>query len=171
MAGRPSKMKDALLAGLIEDIGLGMTYTDACNEVGITETTFCNWQNEGKAAKEKHDKGETLTPRETEYLEFFEALTRAKAKNIKARFKRNVRHAMKDWKADAWWLENVGGYKRDSKVAVSGTINNQHSGSVNMVLSEADKEEMRQFNANVAAAIASLADQTPPQSGDTGEGE
>jgi len=63
---RPSKLDDRTKNFILVGVRLGLTYEDAAQAAGISPATFYNWQRRGRHAKQG------------QFLEFLEALTRAK---------------------------------------------------------------------------------------------
>jgi len=85
---------DPIIQGiLIDAVKTGVPYTHACELAGIAYQTFRNWQELGEEGK-------------SPYMEFLEALKRARGEAVEARIKR-IEAAGKQgsWQADAWWLE------------------------------------------------------------------
>lgn len=94
MAGRKPKLTPELQRQLVGAISKGYYIQTACQLVGIGESTFYRWLEQGEKAKSGP------------YREFWEALKRAEA-YAEAKRVDNILKAgeMGDWKADAWYLE------------------------------------------------------------------
>lgn len=65
MAGRKTKLDKTVRGKIVKALKAGVTVADACQYAGVAEATYYNWIERGKAA-------------EPEFLEFLEAVTRAK---------------------------------------------------------------------------------------------
>lgn len=59
--GRPSKVSPEVTERFVQAVQIGATYDIACKYAGISYQTLCNWRER----------------KEAEFVEFFEALTRA----------------------------------------------------------------------------------------------
>lgn len=102
--GRPSKFTPEIRKALIDAITAGLTYTHACQIVGIDYVTFTNWRNKGEQLDEEDEEG---------FFDFFNALTRAETKastammaHIRAAAQGDKKNGINpDWRAAAWWLE------------------------------------------------------------------
>jgi hypothetical protein len=99
MMGRTSDLTPALQASICKDIEAGNTIATACAINGISQATYYQWLEKGKAGQSPA------------YVDFLESATqarhRAKANAIAA-----VRAGVlggpgnkQDWKAEAWFLE------------------------------------------------------------------
>lgn len=92
--GRPSKFTPEIRKALIDAITAGLTYTHACQIVGIDYTTFNLWRNKGQ----EDTKGD--------YFDFFNALTRAETITSTSMMAQIRKASTEDWRAAAWWLEH-----------------------------------------------------------------
>ena len=85
-AGRPTKYTQEIVAAIIRAIELGSTYELACNGVGISHETFCEWRRR--------------------YPEFLEAVKEAEGRGV-ANWLAQIETAANNgnWQAAAWKLE------------------------------------------------------------------
>ena len=92
--GRPSKLTEETITDLENAIRLGASDADACAYAGIDDSTFYKWMQRGR---------ESLRG---EFFEFFERLTRARARG-KVGLLAKIEQAATDgdWRAAAWKLE------------------------------------------------------------------
>lgn len=65
MAGRKTKLDKTVQNKIVKLLKTGVTVADACQSAGVSEATYYNWIERGKAA-------------EPEFMEFLEAVTRAR---------------------------------------------------------------------------------------------
>lgn len=94
--GRPSKFTPEIRKALIEAIIAGLTYTHACQIVGIDYVTFTLWRTKGSKLESADEEG---------YFDFFNALTRAETNASTVMMAHIRKAATDDWRAAAWWLE------------------------------------------------------------------
>lgn len=104
-------------------IRLGMYLDDAAAMAGISKTTLYNWLSMGKDAVDKHGHGDTLTDKETQLVDFLNAVEKARADAVM----RNIgviQKAAQDgsWQASAWFLERTNPKKwgRHETVEITG---------------------------------------------------
>ena len=64
---------------IIELVAAGNHLITAAQAVGIAESTFYRWLQQGRDAATARQEGESLTPEAVAYLEFAESLARARA--------------------------------------------------------------------------------------------
>lgn len=108
---RPTKLTDAIRAGLVEAVELGATWDAAANAVGIGVSTLREWRRRGEDGEEP-------------FAALLAELQKAEAEGI-ARALRVIRGASEDgeWQAAAWILERRYpadyGRRMESKVEVS----------------------------------------------------
>lgn len=96
-AGRETKLNREMIAEIANYIELGFTIKDTCEAVGIEQSTFFNWKNQGKRDKENGIK--------SEFLEFLESIKKGKHKIKQLMLSKIVQAADENWNAAAWWLE------------------------------------------------------------------
>ena len=88
--GRPTDLTEENKALIEQCIGAGLTQKDACEIIGVTEKTFCNWKNS----------------EDEEFIQFFQHLKRI---SIQAKLDRleRIKKAGEagTWVADMTWLE------------------------------------------------------------------
>lgn len=100
------------IAGLI---AAGNPVKAACWATGVSEATFYLWQEKGEAIAREIEAADDpeaaragLDEASAAYLEFYEAIKRARGAAIASRIK-VIRQAADDgtWQAAAWWLERM----------------------------------------------------------------
>ena len=102
--GRPTKFKEPIKNKIIDAIGVGSTYTMACNYAGISRNTLHQWMVKG----ENQTRGV--------YRTFYDDIKKAEAKGAVANLAVINNEAKRgNWKCSAWLLERRWGYKRDSQ--------------------------------------------------------
>tara|TARA_Y100000310_G_C20491618_1_gene719532 strand:+ start:268 stop:939 length:672 start_codon:yes stop_codon:yes gene_type:complete len=102
--GRPTKFKEPIKNKIIDAIGVGSTYTMACNYAGISRNTLHQWMTRG----ENQTRGV--------YRTFYDDIKKAEAKGAVANLAVINNEAKRgNWKCSAWLLERRWGYKRDSQ--------------------------------------------------------
>lgn len=127
-AGRISKLTPETLETIVTAIKMGNYQEHASALAGITVSTFHNWVDRGKKERERLETINDAEPRpeETPFVEFLEAVEKAKAEAVQ----RNVALIQKaasvgSWQAAAWWLERTQSmlYGRKQQVALGGIEN------------------------------------------------
>lgn len=94
--GRPTSLNPDVQERLLEAFRLGQTsIATAAHYAGISEATYHNWMKRGREGDER-------------YLEFFEAIEKARADAVMINLG-VIRKAAASgqWQAAAWWLERV----------------------------------------------------------------
>lgn len=125
--GRATKLTPQVQEGIINSIRLGNYQDHASLANGISVSTFYNWLERGKKERERIEDLElSPNPKEALYLDFLEAVEKAKAEAIQ----RNVGIIQKaasigSWQAAAWYLERTVPtiYGRKQQVALQGVEN------------------------------------------------
>lgn len=109
-----TKYSDETIQGLVDMITIGMTQKDACEILGVHESTFIRWMKNPN---------------------FANRITQARTKQKQFMITAVVGAANKDWKAAAWWLER----KHPDEFVRKQEI--EHTGKVDLVqaLMGADK--------------------------------
>ena len=118
--GRKSKLTPEVQAEIVSSIQVGVYAKTAAAAAGINETTYYEWLQRGREARENG--------RASKYRDFLEEIETADAQAEKQHFNMIVRQAAGsrtspgDWKAAAWILERKYPEKYGRKVAqeVSG---------------------------------------------------
>lgn len=100
-----TKLTSELQEQLVKYIEAGNYIKDACNMVGICESTYYNWIERGEKALELEEKEKKIPKSEKIYLEFLESIKKAKAKAVIRNVLIIQKAAKKSWQAAAWWLE------------------------------------------------------------------
>jgi transposase len=132
MGGRPVKLTPAIQKNLVESIGVGAAYEDACNYTGISYQTFRNWM---KAGEEAFLRGDPTG----QFFEFFEAIKKAEGRNVLRCMVKIERAASEgDWRAAAWKLERRYPERYGRSVSDqrhSGQVSVQHDNLAQTILS------------------------------------
>lgn len=85
MAGRNTLLTPELHKAIVDSLTLGCPIVDACQHVGITETTFYNWRNRGQAELARLEEPKARERQsEAPFVKFFEDTTRAQAEARRA---------------------------------------------------------------------------------------
>lgn len=93
---------------LLENVRIGLPQKMAIENVGLSETTYYNYQKEAKRiGKILHDvdSEEKITESELELFQFVESIKRAKTEAVKRNIIIIQQASKKNWTASAWWLE------------------------------------------------------------------
>ena len=93
MAGRPTKLTPDVQELIVDGINAGLTYGMTCARAGVTYATFYNWLEKGEVAKSGV------------LMEFFDAVSRAKADSALRLVSQIMLQAPADWRAAAFLLE------------------------------------------------------------------
>ena len=132
-AGRPSKISKEISDAIVENLRLGNYIEHASAACGINKSTLYLWLERGRKEQEKIDAGLEPNPDEQIFLEFSNAVEKAKAEAVSrnvAIIQKSAHHGT--WQAAAWWLERSHSKKwgRQQKVELSGA----DGGSINVSL-------------------------------------
>jgi hypothetical protein len=134
---RPTALTKEIHDLIVDAITLGNYKEHAAQAAGINVSSFFNWMDRGKREYERlNQEGEKPNPKETVFLEFFNAVKKAEsiaiAKNV-AVIQRAA--ATGTWQAAAWWLERTAGkiYGRKQQLEHSGNAENPIAISVDVV--------------------------------------
>lgn len=133
---RPTALTKEVHDLIVDAIKLGNYQEYAAKAAGVTESTFYNWMDRGKRERERLiNEDEKPNPKEKVFLEFFEAVEKAKALAIA----QNVAVIQKaaatgTWQAAAWWLERTAQktYGRKQQLEHTGDAKNPISVSVDV---------------------------------------
>jgi len=126
--GRTTKLTPQVQEGIVTAIRLGNFQDHAALANGISTATFYAWLERGKKERERLEALPNATPKpdETIFVDFLEAIEKAKAEAVL----RNVSIIQKaasvgSWQASAWWLERTQHqlYGRKQQVALQGVEN------------------------------------------------
>jgi hypothetical protein len=106
--GQPTKCTPELIAQFENVLRSGNYVETACGFLGLSVNTFYRWQGYAKAAFERAEKGGVLTEDDKVWIQFTQAVTRARAHAEVAAVAR-IRHAATegDTAADQWFLERA----------------------------------------------------------------
>lgn len=115
--GRPSKLTAELQREIVKHIRLGNYVETAAALSGIDKGTFYRWLKRGKAEQERISRGGRPLKREDPYLEFYNAIEKARAQVEADGIAMIMRAGLKQWQAVAWRMERMfpekWGYQRD----------------------------------------------------------
>lgn len=105
--GRKTKLNYKLIdiaCKSLENIHFEKTVAKA---IGVSEVTWYNWKNKGKAVQDKLKQNEYYEPTEREqlYLDFYESVRKSSAIGEVKALDNIRRLGKKDWRAIAWYLE------------------------------------------------------------------
>jgi hypothetical protein len=103
--GRTTELTPQVQSELLTMLTTGAYIEHACQAVGIHPATYYNWMNRGQTYKDTLESGEKLVKDDKPFFEFFEAITRARARTSTRVSGLVMKAAEKDWRAAAWWLE------------------------------------------------------------------
>lgn len=108
MAGRPTKFNAEIANAIIENLRLGNYTEHAATAAGLAKSTLYSWLERGRKEQESIEAGFEPKRVENEFLEFSNAVEKAKAEAVS----RNVAIIQKSahsgtWQAAAWWLERT----------------------------------------------------------------
>ena len=133
---RPTALTKEVHDLIVDAIKLGNYQEHAANAAGITAATFYNWIDRGKRERERlSNPDEKPNPKEAVFLEFFEAVEKAKALAIAQNVAVIQRAAATGtWQAAAWWLERTAQkvYGRKQQLEHSGNADNPIALSVDV---------------------------------------
>jgi hypothetical protein len=97
--GRPTLLDGRTREGLLTAIRAGNRLPAAARFASVSPTTFAEWMRRGR--------GEDVRPATREYVELVEAVEQAQAEAEVAAVAAIRRAMRRDWRAAAWFLENV----------------------------------------------------------------
>jgi hypothetical protein len=105
-AGRPSKISKEISDAIVENLRLGNYIEHASAACGINKSTLYLWLERGRKEQEKIDAGLPANPDEQIFMEFSNAVEKAKAQS-EVRDVTLIEKAATDgsWQAAAWKLE------------------------------------------------------------------
>ncbi len=106
MTGRKTKLTPEVQEKVVRAIENGNYDYIAAQAVGISKATFYAWLARGEAEKERLTKiGARVRKSETPFLEFLDAIKKAKAASEITQVGIISNASEKNWQAAAWWLE------------------------------------------------------------------
>jgi hypothetical protein len=109
MAGRRLKLNDEMIDKIAGIIASGNYVKTACDIVGISETTYYDWMQKGKAGKKP-------------YAKLSEAIKKAEAVAEAKRVQTILEASEEQWQAAAWYLERRYPDRWGKKVNVDGNL-------------------------------------------------
>lgn len=80
--GRTSKLTKTVQEDICTALSLMHTYESAAGYARVGISTLSLWRSQGRDAREKHGRGEELTPDETKKLNFLAAVEQAEAEAV-----------------------------------------------------------------------------------------
>jgi hypothetical protein len=100
-------LNESKIDALLSAVRGGSDLDTACHFAGLSNASVYRWLERGKAEQMRIEAGMQPIDSETDFLELWEELKRARA----AAIMRNLTHVQKaaaeTWKAAAWWLERT----------------------------------------------------------------
>jgi transposase-like protein len=138
------RVKDEQVDRLLEALRKGHYVDEACEYARMSRQTYYRWIREAEAADSKHERGETLTPREDEVRYLRDALKEAEVsgQNI-ALDKIHEAIANGTWQAAAWFME-----RRNKKWSNRTEVTGSNGGPVETVsVDELDAKLMGMIDA------------------------
>jgi hypothetical protein len=110
MVGRKTDCTPETIKIITDNIKLGLSNRDSCALAGITEATFYAWLQRAdiETKRVEEGKGRRIRAREAPFIEFSEAVKRAKPTRKQVLVAR-IQTAAQDgqWQAAAWLLERL----------------------------------------------------------------
>jgi len=108
MTGRPTKLSKEISDAIVENLRLGNYIEHASAAVGINKSTLYAWLDRGRKEQERIDAGVEPNSDEQMFVEFSNAVEKAKAEAVSrnvAIIQKSAHHGT--WQAAAWWLERT----------------------------------------------------------------
>jgi hypothetical protein len=103
--GQPTALTPAVQSELLTMLTTGAYIEHDCQAVGIAPSTYYLWMSRGQAFKDAVASGEKPNKLDEPYMEFLEAMTRARGRTSTRVSGLVLKAAERDWRAGAWWLE------------------------------------------------------------------
>ena len=103
--GRPSKLTAELQAKIVKHLEDGLFIQNAAALCGIHVDSIMTWRKRGDDAAKAMAKGEQVKASDRRFVDFAEAVARARAKAEQAAMIEIQVAARKDWNAARWYLE------------------------------------------------------------------
>lgn len=129
---------------IVNLLTVGVTIEDTCASVGISVQTFNNWRNRGDRAR----KGDEM------YVEFFEAITRARVASRKAAVAVIRRSIQNNNSEDAkWYLERSDPERWGKRTYIEGGLSMAFVNKIVRDLIKAGIDPSEAFEALVAEAV------------------
>lgn len=128
--GRPTKLTPETHEKVINAIRAGNYLETAAEYGGVTRQTLWNWMQRGEAEKARvaEDGRRSVTKDERPYVNFFHAVTRARAEAETRNVALIQQASHEDWRAAAWFLERSfqKRWGNKQKIEHTGQLNVQH---------------------------------------------
>jgi hypothetical protein len=105
MAGRRTILNREMIDRIAEIMAAGNYICVACDYLGISKGSYHAWVVRGEKEAARIDEGGEPDPDEAIFVEFLNAVTRARSRAEIQSVARIRKAAEEDWKADAWYLE------------------------------------------------------------------
>lgn len=106
---RPSLLTPERQAVIVEWTAEGNRVENAAAAAGVNAATFHNWMARGRVERDRLARTPKGKPRASEvrYLEFLEAIEKARAEALATAIGEIRKAGQRDWKALAWWAERT----------------------------------------------------------------
>jgi hypothetical protein len=105
MAGRRTILTREMIDRIAEIMAAGNYICVACDYLGISKGSYHAWVVRGEKEAARIEDGGEPDPDEAIFVEFLNAVTRARSRAEIQSVARIRKAAEEDWKADAWYLE------------------------------------------------------------------
>lgn len=120
--GRRTKLTPVVQEKVIEAVGTGNYLEVAARYAGISSATLFAWMDRGRKEVERREKDENPDEKEGIYVEFLEAVEKARAVSETSAVALIRRAAVNgSWQAAAWYLERTNHERWGRKQAVELT--------------------------------------------------
>jgi hypothetical protein len=120
--GRRSKLDANVQAKIVEAVGTGNYLDVSARYAGITPATLHSWMKRGRDELERVENGAKSNEKETVYVEFLDAVEKARAVSETSAVALIRRAAVNGtWQAAAWYLERSNHERWGRKQAVELT--------------------------------------------------
>lgn len=105
--GRPTKLTPEIQERIVNAIRTGNYLETAAEYGGVCKVTFYEWMKRGKKEKERlaEDGRKKVRQSERDFVNFLNAVTRARAEAEVRNVTIIQKAAQEDWRASAWYLE------------------------------------------------------------------
>jgi hypothetical protein len=155
--GRPPLLTYEIQKTICDNLVMQMTQEDACTLAGVPPGTFYDWKHTGNEERQRRQSG--LKPREKLqiYVEFAEAIEKARAQGKRALIGRIVKASETTWQAAAWTLERRYPREFGQRVFVEKEVARELENALDII-----KETVGEASFTAILAALSAADSQEP---------